>query len=638
MSLVNYIKTQWQNRIVSPQGQIVQNGTPVDENIMNKMEQGIYDVTAASIAYQAKSTQQINDLNSGKVDKVLGKGLSANDYTNTDKTEVLKVVNKADITYVDTKVAAVNRSVKGTYATLLALTTALPSGDTGNYVVTVDGHVYTWNSSSWVDTGIQYQSTGIADGSVTTVKQDVRARYQYPFSKSATLYSNASFNALHDAIIDVKLYNADTTQKYYIRRILVDFYATHYYLIVITRVSDGVDVCQLQADQYTPPISGVTTVRCGDFVGSGMFADVTINWSKLANGAEYIMTNAQSDLDVKTLINSAEDKNANDILLSDYTTSYPFSTIGSAWYWVSFKKTFKDIKLYGANHVKHYYIQRLWRSNGGTYYILVREVESDAIVCRFYNLSYTEPTGVTRVSLEEQNTSGITGEVLIDWTQLILGNDYVLTSVGTTIDLTTYYIENDLRRWSHKNWMAIGDSITFRNQYQKYVQGICGFGSVTTRATSGIPLKVMDDGLAWNDLALIDVVTVFAPANDFGSSTVLGTINDAKTVDSFYGNMKAVIENILTIKPWIRLAFITTTYIGTAGYGFLVNSAGCTLKQYTEAMKQVCELYNVPILDLQTTSGLNAITLANFSDDSLHPNAIGMALIGKMIGNFLNTL
>lgn len=41
---------------------------------------------------------------SNKVDKVLGKGLSANDYTNVDKAEVLKIKSKADKQYIDDKV------------------------------------------------------------------------------------------------------------------------------------------------------------------------------------------------------------------------------------------------------------------------------------------------------------------------------------------------------------------------------------------------------------------------------------------------------------------------------------------------------------------------------------------------------
>ncbi|MET1951263.1 BppU family phage baseplate upper protein [Enterococcus faecium] len=62
-----------------------------------------------------------------------------------------------------------NASPKGTYATLSALKTAYPNGTTGIYVVTDDGKWYFWNGSAWTAGG-QYQSTGIADKSITPKK------------------------------------------------------------------------------------------------------------------------------------------------------------------------------------------------------------------------------------------------------------------------------------------------------------------------------------------------------------------------------------------------------------------------------------------------------------------------------------
>jgi len=48
---------------------------------------------------------------SNKVDKVTGKGLSANDYTNTDKTAVGTIANKND----DVKLSVVNGKLCITY-------------------------------------------------------------------------------------------------------------------------------------------------------------------------------------------------------------------------------------------------------------------------------------------------------------------------------------------------------------------------------------------------------------------------------------------------------------------------------------------------------------------------------------------
>ena len=47
--------------------------------------------------YILETDRAIKALNSNKVDKVEGKGLSTNDYTNEDKAEVAKIANKADI-------------------------------------------------------------------------------------------------------------------------------------------------------------------------------------------------------------------------------------------------------------------------------------------------------------------------------------------------------------------------------------------------------------------------------------------------------------------------------------------------------------------------------------------------------------
>jgi len=84
----------------------------------------------------------------------------------------LELTLKASTDYVDTKIATVaSGSPKGVYATLIDLETALPTGDTGIYLVTTDGEWYYWNSASWVSGGI-YQGSGIADGSVTRIKAD----------------------------------------------------------------------------------------------------------------------------------------------------------------------------------------------------------------------------------------------------------------------------------------------------------------------------------------------------------------------------------------------------------------------------------------------------------------------------------
>ena len=52
------------------------------------------------------------------------------------------------------------------YSTTTALAAAHPTGASGIYLVTADGHWYYWSGSAWTSGGV-YQATGIADASVT---------------------------------------------------------------------------------------------------------------------------------------------------------------------------------------------------------------------------------------------------------------------------------------------------------------------------------------------------------------------------------------------------------------------------------------------------------------------------------------
>ena len=56
-------------------------------------------------------------------------------------------------------------SPKGVYATLSALQSAYPSGNTNIYVVSADGNWYYWNGGAWTSGGV-YQSEKLADNSV----------------------------------------------------------------------------------------------------------------------------------------------------------------------------------------------------------------------------------------------------------------------------------------------------------------------------------------------------------------------------------------------------------------------------------------------------------------------------------------
>lgn len=144
-----YQKIGWENRPSTK--------TPTSAENFEHMDEGIYQAHSelASIPNQLAT----------KVDKVTGKGLSTNDYTNADKLEVAKVVNKAEKSYVDTIVGTI---ADGT--PLFADSVSGMTDTTRLYVNVTDGMVYAYNGTTFVSTGILYQSTGINDNSITPTK------------------------------------------------------------------------------------------------------------------------------------------------------------------------------------------------------------------------------------------------------------------------------------------------------------------------------------------------------------------------------------------------------------------------------------------------------------------------------------
>ena len=194
--------------------------------------------------------------------------------------------------------------------------------------------------------------------------------------------------------------------------------------------------------------------------------------------------------------------------------------------------------------------------------------------------------------------------------------------------------------WGGK-WCAIGDSFTFLNQYADKLCSITGLQQVVNRGVSGQLLRTIADTLTVEDLAEIDVVTGLAGTNDYGHGNHgLGTISDSKETLSIYGDMRYVIDKILTLKPSVKLFIFTPTNRGAFGGEPVppaLNSYGLSIQSIGKAMAEVCRELGVPCYDLGANSFINQYTLTQYTSDNLHPNQAGADLIGAQMGRFINS-
>jgi hypothetical protein len=135
--------------------------------------------------------------------------------------------------------------------------------------------------------------------------------------------------------------------------------------------------------------------------------------------------------------------------------------------------------------------------------------------------------------------------------------------------------------------------------------------------------------------------------NDYGHETPMGTIDDMEDI-SFYGALNVIIPGIQKAQPDAKLVWITPTHrygfgtsklLGTAfTYDYLPNGRGYSLNDYVDAIREVCEKYDVPVIDLFTLSGMDpslSEVRTQYMPDGLHPNAAGHEKIAAIIAKSL---
>ena len=152
-----------------------------------------------------------------------------------------------------------------------------------------------------------------------------------------------------------------------------------------------------------------------------------------------------------------------------------------------------------------------------------------------------------------------------------------------------------------------------------------------------------------------DFVLLFAGTNDYGTNKVLGTIDDTPSGEvgnTFYAAMHYVLQYIFTQKPNAEVAIVTPTfrsYVSSGGsgdtYNTVRNSAGCTLGDYSDAMIEIAELYNVPILDMRKVGPINKFNYASMLEEQtegdhlyLHPKDATYDILYHKICNWLMTV
>ena len=211
-------------------------------------------------------------------------------------------------------------------------------------------------------------------------------------------------------------------------------------------------------------------------------------------------------------------------------------------------------------------------------------------------------------------------------------------------------------------WYALGDSITYGtrgepptqtlapvvgqrwvdyvakyNGYELTNLGVSGSGFVT-----GTTLRTVIDG---NDFTSVDIVTLMMGINDWKNTEAVnkvGTMDDAvgeTYTDKIIPEMRYAFEKILSENPYCKIFFITpinarvpynnATEATNWSYGYTGSGFVCgNLISFIEKLKEVCEYYNVQIIDMTKGSVVNRKNINTMLPDGLHPCLDGYKALG----------
>lgn len=136
----------------------------------------------------------------------------------------------------------------------------------------------------------------------------------------------------------------------------------------------------------------------------------------------------------------------------------------------------------------------------------------------------------------------------------------------------------------------------------------------------------------YSEIALdTDYIFVFGGTNDYQYSVPVGTIADREDI-SFYGAVFSLINKIRTRNPNAKLVFFTPLHRSSE-----VKSDGFKLIDYVNAIRDVCELCAIPVVDLYKNSGFsNVVTeMQQYYADGLHLTQDGYNLLGTVISELI---
>lgn len=280
------------------------------------------------------SLEETNIQVNNKVEKVVGKGLSTNDYTTDDKNLVSLIPNKVEKAYVDERIATnANGSPDEIFQYVSILKSTYPNGDDRPKLVTVNDvlHVYLWDGSDWIKGGV-YQAQAIADKSVTSTKRTAIGEYgfvvgdpvNFDFKINQVVFSgnnsthrvyfrNQVYTIPSNTIVDLTLSGTTKSAKLYFN---TSTGLINKYLWNITDISED----EILIASYSISTTPETVYFSGNYIVNGI-KPISIENGYLEKGINFNLSNRTVIIPTQRLVYGEEFYSIDSELVLSYSTT-----------------------------------------------------------------------------------------------------------------------------------------------------------------------------------------------------------------------------------------------------------------------------------------------------------------------------
>lgn len=161
-----------------------------------------------------------------------------------------------------------------------------------------------------------------------------------------------------------------------------------------------------------------------------------------------------------------------------------------------------------------------------------------------------------------------------------------------------------------------------------------GLIDVGNFAVGGHKAKEQLEIVLKTDFKEADLFIMAVGVNDFGGGTPIGSIDDKKEDNTFFGALNAILRHVFNSNPNIKVILMTPLHRNTLHrkeeFIRLASDSvykGQTLYDFVSAIKAVGKKYNVTVCDMFNESGLTMQNAKDYTFEGVHPHNKGYEFI-----------